>query len=223
VVSLQPSMQFTSNFKFPKNKGNQKWIKKHHPPQDRAEDCLGGTSSPPQSSLSGWSQNRVLLDGSNRKPPLILLYVESSSAFISCYLGGFVERFCPAQSPFEQHIEVKRVIYLQRTPLVCFQPCGLDGLGSHLRWLSSFALNFAQGGCGCPVPGGIQGQAGCGSGQPGLVVGDPAHSRGLELDEHCAPFQLRPFCDYMNFLSIRTFLSHSNRTLPPRMQVEHPS
>ena len=32
---------------------------------------------------------------------------------------------------------------------------------------------------GC-IPGGIQGQAGCGSGQPGLVVGDPAHSRGVE-------------------------------------------
>jgi len=40
----------------------------------------------------------------------------------------------------------------------------------------------AQGGCGCPIPGGIQGQAGCGSGQPGVVVGDAAHSRGLELD-----------------------------------------
>ena len=36
----------------------------------------------------------------------------------------------------------------------------------------------AQGGCGCPIPGGIQGQAGCGSGQPGLVIGGPAHSRG---------------------------------------------
>jgi len=36
----------------------------------------------------------------------------------------------------------------------------------------------AQGGCGCPIPAGIQGQAGCGSGQPGLLVGDPAHSRG---------------------------------------------
>ena len=34
---------------------------------------------------------------------------------------------------------------------------------------------------GAPSPGGIQGQAGCGSGQPGLLVGDPAHSRGLEL------------------------------------------
>jgi len=38
----------------------------------------------------------------------------------------------------------------------------------------------AQGGCGCPIPGGIQGQAGCGSGQPGWVVGDPAHSRHVE-------------------------------------------
>jgi len=55
----------------------------------------------------------------------------------------------------------------------------------------------AQGGCGCPIPGGIQGQAGCGSGQPGLVVGDPAHSRGLKLDEHCGPFQPRPFYDSM--------------------------
>jgi len=35
----------------------------------------------------------------------------------------------------------------------------------------------AQGGCGCPISGDNQGQAGCGSGQPGLVVGDPAHSR----------------------------------------------
>jgi len=38
----------------------------------------------------------------------------------------------------------------------------------------------AQGGCGCPIHGGIQGQAGCGSGLRGLVVGDPAHSRGFE-------------------------------------------
>ena len=51
--------------------------------------------------------------------------------------------------------------------------------------------------CGCPVAGGIQGQAGCGSGQPGLVVGNPAHSRGLKLDDHCGPFQPRPFYDSM--------------------------
>jgi len=30
------------------------------------------------------------------------------------------------------------------------------------------------------IPGGIQDQAGCGCGQPGLVVGDPAHSRGVK-------------------------------------------
>ena len=53
----------------------------------------------------------------------------------------------------------------------------------------------AQGGCGCPIPAGIQGQAGCGSGQPGLLVGDPAHSRGLKSDDHCGPFQPRPFYD----------------------------
>ena len=36
----------------------------------------------------------------------------------------------------------------------------------------------AQGGCGCSIPGGIQGQAGCGSGQPGLVAGHHVHSKG---------------------------------------------
>ena len=43
----------------------------------------------------------------------------------------------------------------------------------------------AQRGCGCPfhgcpIPGGTQGQAGYSSGHPGLVVGDPAHSREVE-------------------------------------------
>ena len=40
----------------------------------------------------------------------------------------------------------------------------------------------AQRGCGCPVPGGVQGQVGWGPGQPGLVlnveVGGPACGRG---------------------------------------------
>ena len=49
-------------------------------------------------------------------------------------------------------------------------------------------------------PWSIQGQAGCGSGQPGLVVGDPAHSRRLKLDDHCGPFQPRPFYDSMVIL-----------------------
>ena len=41
----------------------------------------------------------------------------------------------------------------------------------------------AQRGCGCPVPGGVQGQVGWGPGQPGLVlsaeVGGPACGRGV--------------------------------------------
>ena len=56
----------------------------------------------------------------------------------------------------------------------------------------------AQGGCGCPVPGGIQGQAGCSSGQPGLVVGNPAHSRGVETRWSLRSFSTQAiqwFCD----------------------------
>ena len=81
---------------------------------------------------------------------------------------------------------------------VCKWSC-LEGL--HLLSRNHFSAEngsleqVARGGCGCPIPGGIQGQAGSGSGQPGLVVGDPAHSRGLELHEHCGPFQPRPFYD----------------------------
>ena len=55
----------------------------------------------------------------------------------------------------------------------------------------------AHGGCGCPISEGIQGQAGCGSGQPGLLVGDPAHRRGLKLNDHCGPFQPRPLYDFV--------------------------
>ena len=44
----------------------------------------------------------------------------------------------------------------------------------------SYEYKHTQGGCGCPILGGIQGQAGCDSGQPGLAVGDPAHSKGVE-------------------------------------------
>jgi len=40
----------------------------------------------------------------------------------------------------------------------------------------------AQRGCGCPVPGGVQGQVGWGPRQPGLVNGEvagPVHGRGI--------------------------------------------
>ena len=37
----------------------------------------------------------------------------------------------------------------------------------------------AQRGCGCPLPGSVQGQAGWGFEEPGLVAGVPAHGRGV--------------------------------------------
>ena len=40
--------------------------------------------------------------------------------------------------------------------------------------------HVAQGGCGRPIPGCIQDQPGHGSGQPGLMVGDPVRSKGVE-------------------------------------------
>ena len=92
-----------------------------------------------------------------------------------------------------------------RAPDHCtFPPCSAplhhSLLGLDWIWGGSFSPRgwwrteqVAQGGCGCPIPAGSQGQAGCGSGQPGLLVGHPAHSRGLELDEHCGPLQPRPF------------------------------
>ena len=58
----------------------------------------------------------------------------------------------------------------------------------------------AQGGCGCPIPRSIQGQAGGGSGQPGLVVAwlvTLQVAGGLKVDEHCGPFQPRPLYDSM--------------------------
>jgi len=63
--------------------------------------------------------------------------------------------------------------------------------------LSRTFLDFAQKVCGCPIPGGIQGKAGCCSGQPGLLVGNPAHSRGLKLDDLYGSSQPRPFYDSM--------------------------
>lgn len=41
-------------------------------------------------------------------------------------------------------------------------------------------ISRSSGGCGCPIPGGIQDWVGCDSGQPGLGVGSSAYSRGFE-------------------------------------------
>ena len=45
-----------------------------------------------------------------------------------------------------------------------------------------------QGGCECPIPGGIKSQAGCGSGKPGLWLVTWHIAGGLKLDGHCGPF-----------------------------------
>jgi len=62
------------------------------------------------------------------------------------------------------------------------------------------------------------------SGQPELVVGDPAHSRGLEPDDHCGPFQPRPFYDSMVcvFPSVH-YLYSSNISSVARPQQESKS
>jgi len=49
-------------------------------------------------------------------------------------------------------------------------------------------------GCGCPIPGSIQGQTGQGFEQAGLEGGVPDYSGGgVELDDLKGPFQPKPF------------------------------
>jgi len=56
----------------------------------------------------------------------------------------------------------------------------------------------AQGGCGCPIPGGIQGQAGCGSlGSLVCWLATLHIAGGLKLHDHSGPFQTRPFYESM--------------------------
>jgi len=55
--------------------------------------------------------------------------------------------------------------------------------GIFLREGDELLAQVAQGGCGCPVPRGVEGQVGWGPGQPELVldlaVGNPASGRGV--------------------------------------------
>ena len=80
--------------------------------------------------------------------------------------------------------------------LIVFLTLGLRSHYLSVHWFSALFTSCNKLGgeaVGAPsIPAGIQGQAGCGSGQPGLVGGSPAHSRGLERDEHCGPLQPRP-------------------------------
>ena len=57
--------------------------------------------------------------------------------------------------------------------------------------------HVAQGGCGRPIPGGIQGQAGCGSGQWVWWLVTLHTAGGLRRFDYYGPLQLRPFCDSM--------------------------
>ena len=60
---------------------------------------------------------------------------------------------------------------------------------------NSLLEQVAQRGCGCPLPGSIQGQPGWVSEQPGLEGGVPAYSRGLELGDLKGLFQPKPLYD----------------------------
>ena len=60
---------------------------------------------------------------------------------------------------------------------------GFDIRGKFFTLSGEVLEQAAQRGCGCSVPGGVQGQVGWGSGQPALVlnveVGSPACDRGV--------------------------------------------
>ena len=59
--------------------------------------------------------------------------------------------------------------------------------------------NPAQRSCRCPIPGGVWTQIVYSPGQsdpvPYIVVGNPAHGRGLEPDDLWGPFHPKPFYD----------------------------
>jgi len=76
-------------------------------------------------------------------------------------------------------VKLVRMMMALPDPYLSFNPVHI-GVGLLMTCSTCSLEQVAQGGCGCPIPGGIQGQAGCGSGQSGLGVGDPAHSRGVE-------------------------------------------
>ena len=51
--------------------------------------------------------------------------------------------------------------------------------GSFVTETGAVLAQVAQKGCGCPIPGSIQSQAGWGFEQPGLEGGVPLYSRGV--------------------------------------------
>lgn len=72
---------------------------------------------------------------------------------------------------------------------------GRKGKSKSMNKITVTTRFSAQRTCGCPIPEDIQGQVGCSPGQPDLMVGNPAHGRGVELDHLQGPFQLKSFYD----------------------------
>ena len=55
-------------------------------------------------------------------------------------------------------------------------------LGGLFQCLTTLA-QAAQRSCGCPIPGGAQGQVAWGPEQPELIAGSPVHSKGLGFND----------------------------------------
>jgi len=154
---------------------------------------------PNKSFISG-----LQASSSHRSPVLVLIITALSYLYLSSIRTWimYMQHYRPNPARLVKQAESLFVCTAHKSHLSCFRRSErslavLFIISSPTRSRITSGSNAleqaAQGGCGCPIPAGIQGQAGCGSGQPGLLVGDPAHSRGLELDEHCGPLQPRPF------------------------------
>lgn len=61
----------------------------------------------------------------------------------------------------------------------------------------------AQRGCGCPIPGGVQGQDGWSFELPSLVESFPVHAGELEQNDLYSYLQLKPFHDFTMLWELR--------------------
>jgi len=68
-------------------------------------------------------------------------------------------------------------MYLHSSPHVTSWE--IHGLHMFFHNEGEILAQISQRSCGCPLPGGVQGQVGWGFGQPGLVEDVPAHGRGV--------------------------------------------
>jgi len=145
---------------------------------------------PNKSFISG-----LQASSSHRSPVLVLIITALSYLYLSSIRTWimYMQHYRPNPARLVKQAESLFVCTAHKSHLSCFRRSErslavLFIISSPTRSRITSGSNAleqaAQGGCGCPIPAGIQGQAGC---------DDPAHSRGLELDDHCGPFQPRPF------------------------------